>query len=160
MPVIDVEKDLGHHTLTVTAELAAPVERVWQIWADPRQLEQWWGPPTYPATVEEHDLVPGGKVTYYMTSPEGERYHGWWRVRVVEPPHLLEIEDGFGNADGTPADDMPVAIMQVTLAEAQGRTLMTMVASYESAEELEKVLAMGMEEGLRGAIGQVDALVA
>ena len=47
--------------MTITAEFDATVERSWQLWADPRQLERWWGPPTYPATVVEHDLVPGGR---------------------------------------------------------------------------------------------------
>ncbi|WP_367618868.1 SRPBCC domain-containing protein [Brevibacterium sp.] len=55
----------------MVAEFAAPPERVWEVYADPRQLEKVWGPPTYPATVVDHSLVPGGRVTYYMTSPEG-----------------------------------------------------------------------------------------
>ncbi|WP_325048798.1 SRPBCC family protein [Amnibacterium setariae] len=50
MPVLDVEKDLDRLTLTVVAEFAAPVERVWSLYADPRRLERHWGPPGYPAT--------------------------------------------------------------------------------------------------------------
>ncbi len=45
-------------TMTLEAEFDASPERVWQLWADPRQLERWWGPPTYPATVTTHDLRP------------------------------------------------------------------------------------------------------
>ena len=37
-------------TLTITAEFNAPVTRVWELWENPRLLERWWGPPTYPAT--------------------------------------------------------------------------------------------------------------
>lgn len=40
MPVTDVQKDLETRTLTITAEFAAPIERVWQVYADPRQLEK------------------------------------------------------------------------------------------------------------------------
>ena len=72
MPVIDVRHDLDNRTLTIVADFAAPVERVWQIYADPRQLEKIWGPPEYPATVVDHDLRPGGRVTYFMTGPDGE----------------------------------------------------------------------------------------
>lgn len=50
MPVISATPDLENLTLTITAEFTAPVDRVWQVYADPRQLEQIWGPPTYPAT--------------------------------------------------------------------------------------------------------------
>ena len=44
MPVTDVQHDLDALTLTITADFAAPVERVWQVYADPRQLERVWGP--------------------------------------------------------------------------------------------------------------------
>ena len=80
MTVLAVDRDPVALTLTIVSEFDAPAARVWQVWADPRQLERWWGPPTFPATVVDHDLTPGGRVTYYMTGPDGEQYHGWWRV--------------------------------------------------------------------------------
>ena len=86
MTVISVEKDAESLTMTIIAQFDAPTTRVWQVWQDPRQLERWWGPPTYPATVVGHDLTPGGSVTYFMTGPEGETHHGWWRVSAVEAP--------------------------------------------------------------------------
>ena len=100
MTVTDVRKDPDALTLTITASFGAPIERVWQIWEDPRQLERWWGPPTYPATVVRHELHAGGRVTYFMTGPGGDRHHGWWAVRAVEPPHTLEFEDGFADEQG------------------------------------------------------------
>jgi uncharacterized protein YndB with AHSA1/START domain len=75
MPVTDVQQDLDNLTLTITADFAAPVERIWQVYADPRQLEKVWGPPTYPATVVDHDLTPGGRTTYFMTGPDGDKHH-------------------------------------------------------------------------------------
>ena len=75
MTVLAVERDPVALTFTIVSEFDAPAERVWQVWADPRQLERWWGPPTYPATVVDHDLTPGGWVTYSMTGPDGEKYH-------------------------------------------------------------------------------------
>ncbi len=57
MTVTAVRKDPQRLTLTVEAEFDASVERIWQLWADPRKLERWWGPPTYPATFTKHDLT-------------------------------------------------------------------------------------------------------
>ena len=54
MSVTDVRKDPETLTMTLTARFAAGVEQVWQLWQDPRKLERWWGPPTYPATMVEH----------------------------------------------------------------------------------------------------------
>ena len=73
MTVLSTTPDTEARTLTVVAEFAAPPARVWQLWSDPRQLERWWGPPTWPATFVEHDLVPGGSARYVMTGPEGEQ---------------------------------------------------------------------------------------
>ena len=102
MTVVSTTQDREALTFTIVAELAAPPSRVWQVWSDPRQLERWWGPPAYPATVTEHDLAPGGTVDYVMVGPEADRHRGWWRVRAVDPPHTLEFENGFADADGSP----------------------------------------------------------
>lgn len=161
MPVVSVDKDLDHRRLTITATYDAPVERVWQLYADPRQLERHWGPPTYPATVVDHDLRPGGRVTYYMTGPEGDRHGGYWEVVEVDPPHRFVVRDGFADASGEPNPDLPVTLMTLELeAREDGGTTMTITSTYESVEALQQVLDMGVEEGLRGAMGQIDALLA
>jgi uncharacterized protein YndB with AHSA1/START domain len=159
MSVTAIRIDEPALTMTVSAEFDAPVERVWQIWADPRQLERWWGPPTYPATVEEHNLSPGGRVTYVMTGPEGDKHRGWWIVETVEPPRRLEITDGFADEAGNPSPEMPTTKMVVDLADSGNGTRMTLTTTFPSAEALEQMRAMGMEEGMSQAIGQVDGLL-
>ena len=160
MTVTDVSKDRTARTLTLTAEYPAPPEHVWRLWADPRLLERWWGPPTYPATVVEHDLRPGGRVTYFMTSPEGEKYHGYWDVQEVDAPRGLAFEDGFADGDGTPNDAMPTNRSAVTISAADGGTTRMVVTSvFPSDEAMEQLIQMGMEEGLRLAVGQTDELL-
>jgi uncharacterized protein YndB with AHSA1/START domain len=107
MTDLTVEKDLEALTLSLTAHFDAPIERIWEMWADPRLLERWWGPPTHPATFEAHDFTPGGTMSYFMTGPEGERYHGWWRIISVDAPNRLTFEDGFADDDGNPNPDLP-----------------------------------------------------
>lgn len=161
MTVTAVRKDPASHTLVLEAEFAASAERVWQLWADPRQLERWWGPPTYPATVTSHDLRAGGRVEYHMTGPEGDQPAGYWEVDEVEPPHRLVFRDGFANADGTPNRDLPESTARVTIAEiGEARTRMSIETIFASTAAMEQVLAMGMEEGIRQAVGQIDAILA
>ena len=160
MTVTNVHKDPEALTMAITAELDAPVDRAWQLWADPRQLERWWGPPTYPATVEDHDLTPGGRVTYFMTGPEGDVARGWWEVLAVEAPHRLELVDGFADEDGRPNDAMPTTRTVVTLRERDGRTLMAIETQFGSLEEMERLVSMGMEEGITLAVGQIDGILA
>jgi uncharacterized protein YndB with AHSA1/START domain len=160
VPVTDVQQDLDALTLTLTAEFAAPVERVWQVYADPRQLEKVWGPPTYPATFVDHDLRPGGRVTYFMTSPEGEKFAGYWEVTAVDEPRSFSFDDGFADQDFNPNPALPVSHNVYSFAAHDGGTRATYVGTYESAEALQKVLDMGMVEGATAAIAQIDDLLA
>ena len=160
MPVTDVTKNLDALTLTITAEFDAGPERVWEMWSDPRQLERWWGPPTYPATFVDHDLTPGGRAAYFMTSPEGEKYHGWWRIEEVEPPRRLRFEDGFADKEGKPNEELPTMIQTVTVAEADGATTMSIESRFSSREGMEQGIEMGMDQGTAEAVGQIDALLA
>jgi uncharacterized protein YndB with AHSA1/START domain len=161
MTVTAVHKDPSARTMTLTAEFDASAERVWQLWADPRQLERWWGPPTWPATFTKHDLSPGSRVDYHMTGPEGEEAHGYWNVVETDPPHRLVFRDGFAHDDGTPNDALPQNEGRVTIEEiGDGRTRMSIHSIFPSTEAMEQVLAMGMEEGLKLAVGQIDAILA
>jgi uncharacterized protein YndB with AHSA1/START domain len=161
MTVTDVHKDPTALTMTITARLDTTVERAWQLWADPRQLERWWGPPTYPATVVDHDLVPGGRVTYFMTGPEGDQHHGWWTVTTVDPPHKLELLDGFADADGTPNESMPTTTTVVTLTtHDEGGTRMTIEARFPTLDAMEQLISMGIEEGMAAAMSQIPAILA
>jgi uncharacterized protein YndB with AHSA1/START domain len=161
MTVTAVRKDADALTMTVEAEFDASAERVWQLWADPRQLERWWGPPTYPATFTKHELASGSRVEYHMTGPDGDQPRGYWDVVEVSPPHRLIVNDGFANDDGTPNDELPRTEFRVTIAEfGDGRARMTIETIFPSTDAMEQVLAMGAEEGFTQAVGQIDAILA
>ena len=161
MPITRVDKDLDAHMMTVVADYDAPVERVWQLYADPRQLERFWGPPEWPATVVDHDLRPGGRVTYLMTGPDGDKSSGYWDVLEVEAPRRFVVEDGFADEAGQPNPDMPITRMELELTErAGGGTTMTLVSTFASTDAMKQLIQMGMEEGMRAAMGQIDAILA
>jgi uncharacterized protein YndB with AHSA1/START domain len=160
MTVTSVHNDPQATTMTIRAEFDAPIGRVWQMWDNPRLLERWWGPPTYPATVVDHDLSPGGRVTYFMTGPDGDRPRGWWRVLAVEAPYRLEFEDGFADEAGIPNPAMPTLTVRVALTDQDGaRTAMVVETTFPSREAMEQILAMGAEEGMTSAIAQIDELL-
>jgi uncharacterized protein YndB with AHSA1/START domain/pimeloyl-ACP methyl ester carboxylesterase len=161
MTVTAVRKDPQALTMTIDAEFDASPERVWQLWADPRQLERWWGPPTYPATFTKHDLAPGSRVEYHMTGPEGDQPHGYWDIFEANPPRSLVFRDGFANDDGSPNPDLPLTTARVTIEEiGGGRTRMSIESRFPSTEAMEQVLALGAEEGLKQAVGQIDTILA
>ncbi len=161
MTVTAVHKDPSALTMTLVAEFEASPERIWELWSDPRQLERWWGPPTYPATFTRHDLAPGARVEYHMTGPGGDQPRGYWDVVEVDPPRRLVFQDGFAHDDGSPNEELPRMEGRVTIeAIGEGRTRMSLESRFATAEAMEQVLAMGAEEGITEAVGQIDAILA
>lgn len=160
MPVTDVKHDLDALTLTITAEFAAPVERVWQVYADPRQMEKVWGPESHPATVVDHDLTPGGRVTYFMTGPDGDKHAGYWLVDEVDEPRSFTFRDGFADLDFNPVAELPLSTNVYTFTAHDGGTRATYVSRYATAEALQQVLDMGVVEGATSSINQIDGLIA
>jgi uncharacterized protein YndB with AHSA1/START domain len=160
MTVLEVHRDPVALTLTIVSRFDAATERVWQVWADPRQLERWWGPPTFPATVIDHELKPGGRVTYYMTGPSGEKNYGWWSVISVDAPRSLEFEAGCADESGSPTDELPTISVEVRLMSASpDATIMRVTTRYASMEDMEKSAAMGQDEGMTLALGQINAIL-
>jgi uncharacterized protein YndB with AHSA1/START domain len=160
VPVTDITKDTDSRTLTINAEFAAPVQRVWDLYADPRQLERVWGPPTHPATFVDHRLAVGNRSTYYMTGPDGEKFAGWWRITAVDRPNSFAFDDGFADEDFNDAPGMPVSHNVFSFAERDGVTRATFTSRYDSAEALQQVIDMGVEEGATQAINQIDGFLA
>ena len=161
MSVTSVEKDLESLTMTVTADLDATVERAWQLWADPRQFEEWWGPPGYPTTVVSHDLRTGGSITFFMTGPQGERRDGRWEVITADPPHHLELRDADVDDDGRPNDGNSMTVMDITIVEGdEGGAVMAVRTHFDSLAGMEAVLASGFEEGMRTVLSQIEGVLA
>ncbi len=160
MPVISVEKDLDLLTITIVAEFAAPLRRLWDAYTDPRQIERFWGPPTYPATFLRHDAFTGGRSVYKMTGPEGEELYGSWEWMSVQAPNAFEVADSFADAMGVPNTDLPTTRMSFAFeAMGSGSRLVT-TSRFDSLEQLEQLLEMGMLEGAREAMSQIDTVLA
>jgi uncharacterized protein YndB with AHSA1/START domain len=160
MPVVEIRKDPEALTMTVVAQFAPPVARVWAAYADPRQLERFWGPPGWPATFVRHDFVVGGRSEYYMTGPDGAQSRGFFEYLVVDEPRCFEVLDGFLGPDGKPAEGMPTMRMRFTFEPHDGGTRMVTVTTFPSLAALEQLLGMGMEEGMKAAMGQIDGFFA
>jgi uncharacterized protein YndB with AHSA1/START domain len=160
MPITSMTRDPETLTITVVADFAADLQRLWQVYVDPRQLERFWGPPEYPSTFTRHDAAPGGRSTYRMTGPDGESHGGYWEWISVDPLKSFEVRDGFASLDGERNDQMPSMRMHFVFEETGNGSRVTTTTYFASLEELEQLVEMGMEEGLRAAMGQMDTVLA
>lgn len=160
MPITSVTKDPQALTMTVVADFPVPLQRLWDAYADPRQIEKFWGPPTFPAKFTRHDMIAGGRTEYVMTGPNGEKAPGHWDVLNVDAPNGFEVTDGFSNADGSDNTDLPSMRVVFAFEATDGGSRLTNTTYFGSAEQLEQMLEMGMEQGLTEAMGQIDAVLA
>ena len=155
MPITSVSTDPATLTLTLVADFGVSQQRLWDAFADPRQLERFWGPPFAPSTFTSHDFRVGGRAEYFLTGPDGERWSGSWRFTAVDPIDAFEAEDGDDNAED---ETMPVSMRFAFETTATGARL-TSVTRFASLAALEHT-ALGMETGFRAAMPQLDALLA
>jgi uncharacterized protein YndB with AHSA1/START domain len=150
--------------MTVVADFPVPLQRLWDAYADPRQLERFWGPPTYPARFLRHDMVQGGRSEYVMTGPDGDVSRGYWEYLDVQPMTSFEVRDGFAHPDGTPNTDMPSVHLRFAFRETAGGSQVSTTTSFGSVDELDHPIGMGMnegmDEGMPEAMAQMDAVLA
>lgn len=159
MPVTDVTTNAENLTMSVVADFAAPVERLWHAFTDPAQLERFWGPPGWPATFSKFDFAVGGKALYYMISPQGERSGGSWEFLTIDEPRGFEVVDAFVDTDGNPLEGFPAMRMTFAFTSTDEGSRMVNTSHFDSAEALEQVVAMGAVEGTRMAMDQLDAVL-
>jgi len=160
MPITSVSKDPATLTMTVVADFPVPVQRLWDAYADPRQLELFWGPPTYPARFTRHDMYPGGRSDYVMTGPEGDESRGYWQYLTVRPLESFEVRDGFANPDGSANQELPSMRMEFRFTSTDTGSQVSTTTWFNSVEDLDQLIAMGMEQGMREAMAQMDAVLA
>ena len=159
MPITSVTSDPEALTLTVVGDYPVPVERLWEAYADPRQLERFWGPVEWPATFTRHEMRAGGRSEYHMTGPDGSQSRGWWRFISVDPQRGFEVEDGFADEDGQPNEKMPSMRMVFSFGATATGSRMTSVTHFPSLEAMNQLVEMGMLEGLKSALGQLDQVL-
>jgi uncharacterized protein YndB with AHSA1/START domain len=159
MPVTDIITDAENLTMTVIADLAAPIERVWNAYTDPEQLSRFWGPPGWPATFTKWDHTVGGTAHYTMHGPRGEKASGRWEFLRIDAPHSFEVLDAFADEDGAPDENLPSMRMSFTFESTAEGTRMVNTSYFESAEALEQLVEMGAIEGTRMAMSQLDAVL-
>jgi len=159
MSVTSVERDPEALTMTVNADLDATVERAWQLWADPRQFEKWWGPAGYEVSVVDYDLRTGGRITFVMEGDTG-RHDSTWEVVAADPPRHLELRDADVDENGRPNDGNAMTLMEITIGERAGGATMAIRTHFDSPEGMAEVLATGVEEGMQMVLEQIDAVLA
>jgi len=154
MEKTNITKNRETRELIMERTFDAPRDVVWSAWADPEKLAKWWGPRGWETTIKTFELKPGG-VWHYGMKCVDENQGEWfgqvsWGKAVfqsVDEPNSFTYRDIFSDEAGNDNPDMPVMTITVSFAERDGKTTVTSTGVFESAEDYDKVINMGVEQG-------------
>jgi uncharacterized protein YndB with AHSA1/START domain len=135
----------------------APRELVFRAFTEAEHLEHWWGPKGWSLPVCKVDFRPGGVWHYCMLGPGGEEAWGRAVYSEIEPPRRIVYTDAFSDAEGNINPDLPQMVIEVEFEEVAGKTRVHSLSRFATAEELDAVLAMGMEQGIIETWDRLDA---
>lgn len=166
MAEVKVTKDLENKTLIIEAVVDGSRDKVWQFYADKESFEKWWGPEGWETTAKEFDFRPGGRVHYDMhciDKNQGEWYgqHSWglMNIQEIDEGSRIVFEDAFTDETGEPNTGMPVMQNTVEFSAADGKTSIVTRTVAETAEQLEEIIKMGVEEGWSSQLNKLSALL-
>lgn len=137
--------------IVTTRVFDAPRELVFNMWTDPKLVEQWWGPNGFTITIYEMDVKPGGVWRFVMHGPDGVGYQNKFVYKeIVEPERIT-----YSHVSG------PLFHSTVTFAAQGSKTKITVRMLFDSAEERENVVKKyGAIEGLNQTLGRLEQQLA
>ncbi|GIP17914.1 ATPase [Paenibacillus montaniterrae] len=143
------------NVLTLERVFNAPRELVFQAFSEAEHLKQWWGPSGWSIPVCNVDFRPGGIWHYCMKcedKAQGDFYgmESWGKAiyKAITTNEQIEYTDYFSDSEGNVSADMPSTNVILQFVEFEGKTKLINQATYASAEALQQVLDMGMEQGI------------
>ena len=152
-------KDPANNKMNITRTFQAPVKTVWKAWTEPRLLDQWWAPKPWKAETKSMEFREGGTWLYCMVGPDGTRTWSRADYEKIEPQKHFTGMDAFCDEEGNINKDFPQMHWQVNFSEAGDATLVTVVITLSSKEDLQKILDLGFQEGFSAAHGNLDELL-
>lgn len=153
-----VDKD--KHAMTIRREYDAKRQLVWDCHTRRDLLDQWFAPEPMTTRTKVMDFRDGGHWHYCMIDPGGAEYWGRMDYTKIRPIDSYSALDAFCDAQGLFDPNLPRAEWDVFFTDQGARTLVRTEVSYPSAEGLQQVLDMGMQDGMTSTMERLDKLLA
>jgi uncharacterized protein YndB with AHSA1/START domain len=154
------KKDLDNNKIIVNRDFAGSLPDVWRAWTEPELLDQWWAPKPWRARTKSMDFRPGGTWLYSMIGPDGEQ--NWARAdyKSISKQRSFEVSDSFCDEQGKTDESFPTMEWNTRFSAIADHTRVDIEISFKSSEDLEKIIAMGFQEGFTAAHTNLDELLA
>ena len=151
--------DMTSNVIKVVREFDGPHQLVWDCHTKRELLDRWFAPKPLTTETKHMDFREGGYWHYAMITPDNQKFWNRLDYKTITPIDGYTTLDGFTDESGVINPDMPRAKLNVSFVDQGERTLVTTVVNYGSAEDLQKVIAMGMEQGMTSTLERLDELL-
>ena len=137
----------------------APRDVVYRAWAEPDQLQKWFGPKGAENFYSKGEVKPGGIYHYGMRVPGMGEVWGRWVFREIVPPERLVWVNSFSDKDGgvtrhPMAPTWPAELLTtVTFDDEGGKTRVTVRWVPINAGEEERNTFIAAKESMKGGWG-------
>jgi uncharacterized protein YndB with AHSA1/START domain len=153
------KKDVANKKIIVTRAFNAPLEMVWKAWTDKTILDQWWAPKPWKAETKEMNFAAGGHWLYAMKGPDGEKHYSRADYTAVTPMQSFVGVDNFCDENGKKSDVMGSSTWKVNFETAGDAIKVTVEMTFETVEDLNKIVEMGFEQGFAMAHTNLDEIL-
>ena len=151
--------DKAESSITVKREFAAKRQLVWDCYTKRDLLDQWFAPKGLTTKTKHMDFREGGYWHYAMVMPDGQAFWSRQDYLGINPIEHFRALDGLSDETGVVNPDMPRARWHVAFTDSGTRTLVTTAILYNSPEDVQKVIGMGLKDGLTSTLERLDELL-
>ena len=124
-----MDANTADREIRITRVFDAPPDVVFTLWTKPEHVARWWGPRGFTTTISEMDVRPGGTWRLVMRGPDGRDYRN--RIIFVEVVKSERLVYKHSPEEGSEPVSFEVT---VTFAEQEGKTAVTMLMLFPTAE--------------------------
>ncbi len=91
-PDSQTEPNNSERTIVNTRTIAFSDESVFESFANPALLKEWWGPNGFTNTFHEFNFTSGGDWRFTMHAPDGAQYENFCRFVEIKPYACIVID--------------------------------------------------------------------
>ena len=149
--------DKEARTVTISKEFAFERSLVWDAYTKPELLDQWWAPKPMISRTKAMDFKVGGRRFYAMVSPDGTEGWAVQKYTSITPKTNFKFFNAFADKDENL--ELPGSDWDLMFHENDGKTTVNITIYNESLERMERVIAMGFQQGAEAQLQNLEDLL-
>ncbi len=154
---MDFIVDKQTKTVSIIKEFAAELSLVWDAYTQAELLDQWWAPKPMTSRTKAMDFEVGGRRFYAMVSPDGDERWAVQKYTSITPKTNFKLFNAFADKDENL--ELPGSDWDLNFSEQDGKTKVSISIYNESLERMERVIAMGFQQGAEAQLNNLEDLL-